>query len=206
MDGLQQVAVKTEGMHAAVRAAIIAFSFVFLHPFEDGNGRLHRFLIHDVLVHDGMVPQGIVIPVSAHMLNNMQAYDGVLETYSKPLMKRIKYEMSENGEVIVTSPDDVAGYFRYPDLTAHCIYLVETIVATLQEDMPEELTFIQRYDEAKQALQNIVDMPDKEINKMLIFLHQNKETFPKQRREQFLRLTDTEISTMQEAYRKIFER
>ncbi len=29
--------------------------------------------------------------------------------------------------------------------------------------MPEELVFIQRYDEVKKELQRIVDMPDKEL-------------------------------------------
>ena len=89
-------------------------------------------------------------------------------------------------------------------MTEHCIYLLETIHATLEEDMPDELTFLQRYDEAKRELQRIVDMPDRDINLMLIFLHQNKGTFPKRRREQFAKLTDDEIELMQEAYRNIY--
>ena len=32
-----------------IHAAIISYGFVFLHPFEDGNGRIHRFLIHNIL-------------------------------------------------------------------------------------------------------------------------------------------------------------
>ena len=42
-------------------AAIIAFGFVFIHPFLDGNGRIHRFLIHDMLTRDGIAEQGLVI-------------------------------------------------------------------------------------------------------------------------------------------------
>ena len=101
--------------------------------------------------------------------------------------------------------EEVSGYFRYPDLTDHCIYLAETIHATLKEDMPNELVFIQRYDEVKKAVQRIVDMPDKDINLMILFLHQNKGAFPNRRREQFARLTDEEINQMQVAFRKIFE-
>lgn len=69
----------------------------------------------------------------------------------------------------------------------------------------EELTFVQRFDEAKRAVQQIVDMPDKYIAQMLTFLHQNKGIFPKRRREYFDKLTDIEIEQMQEAYRKIYE-
>ncbi len=205
MGGLKESAEKTTGIYPEIRAAVIAFGFVFIHPFEDGNGRLHRFLIHDILVHDGVVPQGLIIPVSAHMLNNIKDYDNILENYSKPLMQRIKYNQKDNGEIEVTNGNEVEGYFRYPDLTDHCIYLAETIYATLREDMPNELLFIQRYDEVKRTLQRIVDMPDKDINLMITFLHQNKGVFPKRRREHFIKLTDEEILQMQTSFRKIFE-
>lgn len=205
MDGLKSTWLKTSEVHSGIRAALIAFGFVFIHPVEDGNGRLHRFLIHDILVHDKIVPGGLIIPVSAHMLNHLREYDGILEKYSKPLLQRIRYDKKENGEVHVTNPAEVEGYFRYPDLTEHCVYLLETIHATLQEDMPDELTFLQRYDEAKKELQHIVDMPDRDINLMLIFLHQNKGIFPKRRRQQFAKLTDEEILQMQQAYRTIYE-
>ena len=204
MEGLKGTAEKTSGIYPEIRAAIIAFGFVFIHPFEDGNGRLHRFLIHDILVHDGIVPQGLIIPVSAHMLNNIKDYDNILESYSKLLMQRIKYSKKEGGEIEVINKNEVEGYFRYPDLTDHCIYLAETIHATLKTDMPNELIFIQRYDEVKKALQHIVDMPDKDINLMILFLHQNKGIFPKRRREQFIKLTDGEIAKMQTTYKEIF--
>lgn len=72
MEGLAEVLRKSEGTPALVRAAIVAFGFVFIHPFEDGNGRLHRFLIHDMLTRDKLVPQGMIIPVSAHMVNHIK--------------------------------------------------------------------------------------------------------------------------------------
>ncbi len=205
MNGLKESAGKTNGIYPQVRAALIAFGFVFIHPFEDGNGRLHRFMIHDILVHDGIVPSGLIIPVSAHMLNNIKDYDDILEKYSKPLMQRIRYDKKDNGEITITNPEEVEGYFRYPDLTEHCTYLIQIIYATLEEDMPDELIFLQRYDEAKKELQRIVDMPDRDINLMIIFLHQNKGVFPKRRREQFSKLTDEEIQQMQQAYRIVYE-
>jgi hypothetical protein len=48
-------------------------------------------------------------------------------------------------------------------------------------------------------------MPDKLINMMLAFLHQNKGVFPKRRREYFKELTDEEIQRMQDVYKKVYE-
>jgi hypothetical protein len=133
MEGLSISLEKTAGVHSVVRAAIIAFGFVFAHPFEDGNGRLHRFLIHDVLTRDGIVPRGMIVPVSAHMVNHKKEYDMVLEAYSKPLMKRIRYELNqEDHSLSVSNPEAVEGYFRYPDLTSQCIYLGSTNQETIK--------------------------------------------------------------------------
>jgi hypothetical protein len=85
------------------------------------------------------------------------------------------------------------------------IYLVHTIHDTIREDMPQELSFILRFDEAKKAIQYIVDMPDKKIALMLTFLHQNKGVLPKRRRDDFAELTDEEIFRMQKAYREVYE-
>jgi Fic/DOC family len=205
MDGLRETLIKTQGTRPEVRTALIAFGFVFIHPFEDGNGRLHRFLIHDMLLHDKLVPQGLIIPVSAHLLNHIREYDQALEKYSKPLMQRIKYSKLEDGGLRITNAPEVEPYFRYPDLTDHCVYLIQAIHATITEDMPNELLFIQRYHETKKELQHIVDMPDKLINSMLTFLHQNNGVFPKRKRDYFPKLTDKEIALMQTAYRKVFE-
>jgi Fic family protein len=204
MRGLQEVTAKTTGIAPAATACLAAFGFVFIHPFEDGNGRLHRFLIHDMLTRTGVVQEGMIIPVSAHMLNNIKEYDRVLEQYSIPLMKRIRYIKKNNGEIEVINPEAVEAYFRYPDLTAQCIYLARTIQETISQDIPEELDFIQHYDEVKSELQNIVDMPDKDLDLMILFLHQNHGIFPKRRRKQFEKLTEEEIQQMEIIFRGIF--
>ncbi len=48
-------------------------------------------------------------------------------------------------------------------------------------------------------------MPDKELNLMITFLHQNKGVFPKRRREHFAKLSDDEITEMQKKFREVFE-
>ncbi|MET0573239.1 MAG: Fic family protein, partial [Pedobacter agri] len=205
MEGLIELEEKTTGGPAVVRAAIIAFGFVFIHPFEDGNGRIHRFLIHDMLTRDGLSEHGLIIPVSAHMVNNMRDYDAALENYSKPLMQRIKFKRDERGEIIITNPKEVNAYFRYPDLTQQCAYLATTIQATIKQDLSEELHFLERYDELKRELQNLIDMPDRRLNEVIIFLHQNKGVFPKRRKKNFEEITEEEFAEMEKIYNDIFD-
>ena len=38
-------------------AAIISFGFVNIHPFSDGNGRIHRYLIHHILAENNFTFQ-----------------------------------------------------------------------------------------------------------------------------------------------------
>ncbi|SMC79493.1 Fic family protein [Pedobacter nyackensis] len=204
MVGLIDVEEKTVGEPAVVRAAIIAFGFVFIHPFEDGNGRIHRFLIHDMLTRDGLAEHGLIIPVSAHMVDNMGDYDAALESYSKPLMQRIKFSRDEKGEVTITNPEEVNSYFRYPDLTAQSTYLAKTIQNTIRQDLSEELQFLERYDELKRELQNLIDMPDRRLNDIIVFLHQNRGVFPKRRRKNFEEITEEEFEKMERIYSDVF--
>lgn len=205
MHGLTYSIEKTEGVPPVIRAAIIAFGFVFAHPFEDGNGRLHRFLIHDMLTRDGIVSPGLIIPVSAHMLSNIKEYDKALEAYSVPLMQRISYNKTPKEELVVTNPKEVEGYFRYPDLTPQSIYLAQIIEATIKDDMTDELEFLLHYDEVKKELQAIVDMPDKDTDLMIAFLHQNKGVLANRKRKQFDKLTDEEIVAMEIVFRNVFQ-
>ncbi|MDZ7769500.1 MAG: Fic family protein [Woeseiaceae bacterium] len=43
MRGLLDMTTRNPEMDAVVFAASVAFGFVFVHPFMDGNGRIHRY-------------------------------------------------------------------------------------------------------------------------------------------------------------------
>src|SRR5436309_1740316 len=83
-------------LNPVIIAACVAFGFVFIHPFEDGNGRIHRFLIHQILSKTGFSPKDIIIPVSAIMLKYNHEYDAALESFSKPLLAVLTaYDLSD---------------------------------------------------------------------------------------------------------------
>jgi Fic family protein len=204
MKDLSNTAIRMEGVNPIVRATAISFGFVFIHPFEDGNGRIHRFLIHDFLSRDNFLPPGMIIPVSAHMVNNLKLYDDALEAYSKPIMQIIKYTKDKKQKLNVLNASEVEGYYRFPDLTVQTEYLCKVIETAISRDLPNELNFLQNYDEAKELMKQKIDMPDKLIDLFIRFTHQNNGTFPKRRRNTFNMLKDDEIEALQSIFRDVF--
>ena len=87
---------RRQTLDAVIAAAILAFGFVYIHPFEDGNGRIHRYLIHHVLAERGFNPPGVVFPVSAAILERIDHYRRVLEDYSQRLLPLIEWRPSRS--------------------------------------------------------------------------------------------------------------
>ena len=185
-------------LHPVLLAAILAFGFVFLHPFEDGNGRIHRFLIHYVLSKTGYTPDNIIFPVSAVMLKNMKQYDDMLEKFSKPLLKVIQqYDLNDQGELLVN--EDTHVHYQYIDYTLFAEYLFECIEKTISDDFKDELDFLHDYDKTKEGIQTIIDMPDIKIDRIIRCVTQNNGILGKKMRvNYFAELQDDEIKKIED--------
>ncbi len=205
MAGLTACADKMQNVHPLARAAVLAFGFVFIHPFEDGNGRLHRYLLHDSLTRDGLVPPGMILPISATMLHHMHAYDAALEAYSRPLKVLARYQLDENEVLSVQNPAQLDGYYRFPDLTLQTLYTLNAVQQTIRDELWAEIHFVRRYDEAREAIQHVVDMPDRQLDRLIKFLYQNKGALSKAKRHFFAELSDAELALIGEAYRRAFQ-
>ncbi len=206
MEGLlaSHARMKTGGIPPVVHAAVIAYGFVFLHPFEDGNGRVHRFLIHNILSMQNMVPRGLMLPVSAVMLKNPDAYDRSLEAFSRPLLQVIDYSMDAMGRMTVES--ESACWYSYMDMTAQAEALSEFILKTIEEELVQELNFLANYDTTKQAIQNIIDMPDRLIDLFIhVCLQNNASLSEKKRTAYFDFLSDEELKAMEQAVRDSYK-
>jgi hypothetical protein len=178
-------------------ATIAGFGFVYLHPFEDGNGRLHRFLIHHSLAKLGFTPKGVLFPVSAAMLRNRPVYDHVLEQLSEKTHPLIDYTLDDAGRMSVLG--ETALLYRYPDLTSQTEYLYRVVADTIATDMRMELGFIERYDRAMEAVKEVVDMPDPRASLLVRLILQNHGRLSKGKRGQFPELRDEEIAAIEAA-------
>lgn len=204
MHGLRNLYTKIDGLNSIIKATIVSFGYVYIHPFEDGNGRIHRFLIHDILVRDGVVPNSTILPVSAQILAHINEYDATLEQLSDLVQRKAKYEINDAGELTVNNANEIEALYRYPDLTNHAIFLAKSIRITIAEDVPGELLFLQRYDQLKLSIQQIVDMPNKKMDRMIILLHQNNGKLSNRKRKLFKELKEAEINQLEQAYLKVY--
>jgi Fic family protein len=115
-----------------------------VHPFVDGNGRLHRWLIHHVLAAGGFNPPGVVFPISAAILRRIDEYRAVLESYSTAILPFIEWRATADGTVEVLN--ETADYYRYFDATAHAEFLYACVEQTVEHDLPEEVRFLEAFD------------------------------------------------------------
>ena len=183
------------GSDPVVMAAVLGFAFVFLHPFDDGNGRVHRFLLHAILAQTGFAPQGLIFPVSAVMLKRQNEYDKILETFSNRVMPLLDYDISGDGEVTVHN--DSRDFYRAIDYTPMVEYFQQVIVQTIQTEWKAELDYLKRYDRIRFGMRRVVDMPEKSANQFIRFVQQNGGSLSKAKRGHFPELTDDEVARLE---------
>jgi hypothetical protein len=192
-----------QALDAVIAAAVLAFGFVYAHPFEDGNGRIHRYLIHHVLAERGFNPPGVVFPVSAAILERIDDYRQVLETYSRRLLPLIEWEPTPALNVRVLN--DTGDFYRYFDATPHAEFLYACVQKTIEEDLPAETHFLQRYDVFRRQVEAFLDMPERLIDLLFRFLSQNDGRLSQRARTQeFRELTEEEAQRVEAIYGEFF--
>ena len=195
---------RDNGIDPVLQAAGTSFGFVYIHPFQDGNGRLHRCLIHHVLAERRFTPPGMVFPVSSVMLDKIDDYRTTLQAHSGPLMDFIEWKPTPDRNVDVLN--DTADLYRYFDCTEAAEFLYGCVARTIEHDLPREIDYLRRHDEATRRIMDTVEMPDRLAEDFLFFVRQNAGKLPKKRRErEFAALTDQEAAALEAIVRDAFD-
>jgi len=205
IDGLIGTYEKLEnsGFNAVLAAAEIAFGFVFIHPYVDGNGRIHRYLIHHILSKMEFATQGIIFPISASILNHIDDYRVILESYSHPLLDFIEWKPTKSHNIEVLN--ETIDFYRYFDATKQAEFLYDCMNDTIENVIPNEVDYLQKYDEMKNYLDDVFEMPNKEVALLIRFLEQNNGKLSKRAIEkEFSELTEEEVKEIEEHYQAYF--
>ena len=193
------------GVDPMVVAAALSFGFIYIHPFEDGNGRLHRYLLHHVLARGGFNPAGLVFPISVVVYRRIEEYSEVLKSVSGPMMEFIDWKPTPQGKVKVLSNTTV--FYRFFDSTEHAEFVADCVRETVEQDLPGEIDYIERYDRFKSRIDEILEMPTRMVDLLRGFLEQgNGKLSRRALRQEFSALTEEEVVLIEEAYEVAWSR
>jgi len=185
-------------------AATIAFGFVFIHPFSDGNGRMHRYIIHHILTRMGYTKRTMIFPVSAAILNRIDEYQLILEAYSSQRIDLIEWESTADHNVKILN--DTIDLYRYYDLTKQVAFLYKCVEETIEKIIPEEIDYFEKYDQMSKYINTYFSLPDTKVDLLIKLLNQNNGSLSKNKRQkEFDDITDEEVLSIEENFRSIFE-
>jgi hypothetical protein len=146
----------------------------------------------------------MVFPVSSVMLDRIDDYRSTLQTHSGPLMPFIEWRATPEHNVEVLNP--TGDLYRYFDCTEAAEFLYACVRRTVEQDLPREIDYLRRHDEAIRRIMDAVEMPDRVAENLMMFIRQNKGALSKRRREdEFKQLRDEEVSVLEGIVRSTFE-
>jgi len=168
--GLNKILAKCD-IDPILYTTIMAFSFLYIHPLEDGNGRIHRYLLHHVLGRQKFYPTDMIFPISSVILNEIEKYREVLIAHSGPLMDCIEWKTTEKKNVKVTNK--TIDLYRYFDCTAASEFIYECAEKTIEELLPKEIKYLESFDKSYREAKDFIEMPDHELKQLLTFIIHN---------------------------------
>ncbi len=194
---------KASPLNPVLQASLLAFGFVFIHPFIDGNGRIHRYLIQQILAECEFIPFSIVLPISAVILENIDAYRQVLEQYSHPRLAFIQWKEDAHKNIVVLN--ETIDLYRYFDATKQAEFLFKCVDYAIRQSLPQEIIYLQQHDLMKEALKKDFGMTDNQSSLMIHFLSQNNGLLSKRvKNKEFSALSTDECLRIEKLYVAIF--
>jgi hypothetical protein len=185
-----------KGIDPLVKAACASFGFVYLHPFMDGNGRLHRFMIHQVLAQSGRLDDDIIIPVSAVIMKNIPDYLAVLTGFSKPTRTLWDYRRGEDEPHIITAANSRS--YRFFEADREVAFLHRMIEEAVREEIPNEMAYLRGYDKAFNAIEREFDLPQKDVSSLIRMVKGNNGVLSNKRRKQYLHIPEQVLNRIVE--------
>ncbi len=197
MQGLIDFLSNSDDVDPVVVAAVASFGFVFIHPFDDGNGRTHRYMIHHTLANRGVTPEEVIFPVSATMLNHVHEYDACLESFSASIKPLIDFVSHDDASIEVLN--ETVNLYRYFDSTRMAEYLYACVDATIEGELKVELETVSAFADARKLLDAAFDLPEKQKNLFLKLCWQGNGRISKaKRKSQFSMFEDDELDAMEQ--------
>ena len=69
--------------------------------------------------------------------------------------------------------NDTADFYRYFDCTEAAEFLYACVRRTVEDELPREIDYLRRHDEAIQRIMEAVEIPDRIAEELVMFIRQN---------------------------------
>lgn len=151
----------------------------------------------------GFTPKGIILPVSAVVVANLDRYKSALEAFSRPMRDRTSYN-PDVPETPATGNDAI--YFRYFDATVQASFLFNALERTVENDLPAEIYFLIGFDRARLAPNALADWPAHSLENFIRLVHQNGgKLSANKRKSYFAWMRDDEVERFERVVGESFE-
>lgn len=185
IDGLMRMANAEDAVPPLIKAALVSFGFVFIHPFMDGNGRLSRLLAHHCLQTKGVLPDvngsPAILPLSVAMRQEERQYLAALERFSKPARALWDVTMIGDGDFTFDFRSTPMVYAHWSGAEA-AAFVTRCARIALQQSLVDEARYLQAYDLAYRRIDRQFDLPNRTINLLIQWIHQNGNRMPERRK------------------------
>ena len=205
MEGLLETnrILQESGFHPVFIATTIAFGFVYIHPLADGNGRIHRFLIHHILAKTGFANPNLIFPISAAILDDISSYEKVLEAHSSPRLELIVWESTVDHNTNILN--ETIDLYRYFDITKEAEFLFDCIKETIVRIIPSELDYLKKYDKLNGRINNVISMENTRVDLLIKMIHKNEGKLSKRKYDKFFSdIDEDKIELIAKMYDDVF--
>jgi hypothetical protein len=102
--------------------------------------------------------------------------------------------------------NETADLYRYFDCTEEAEFLYACVRRTVEQDLPREIDYLRGNDEAIRRIMDVIEMPDRVAENLVMFIRNNNGRLPKRRREgEFKTLREDEVNLIEEIVNDAFE-
>lgn len=89
-------------------------------------------------------------------------------------------------------------FFAHFDCTEEAEFLYECVKHTVEHDLPREIDYLSRHDEALRRIMDAVEMPDRLAESLIRYIRENDgELSPRRREGEFKKLRDEEVDQIE---------
>ena len=159
-------------LDTVVATTVLAFGFVYIHPFVDGSERIDHYLFHLVLPQHGLNLPSVVFSISVAILERIDEYRCMLESYFLRLLPLIEWQPANRFNNKATN--ETRDFYHFFDAAPHTEFLEGCAQKTFDIGLPQETDFLRHHDQFRVVIENMFAMPERTVNLLFRFFQQNK--------------------------------